>query len=63
MKDKKVLDWLEKNMNKQHLFYFRDNDNDENIIDCYFKKNNKHFCIFYRQVILKCIDENIEISN
>ena len=54
-----VFDWLETNMNKQKLFYFKLEDNNQ--IFAYFKKpnyltNNKKICIFYINVIRKIIE-------
>ncbi|MBO7615004.1 MAG: hypothetical protein J6T15_04850 [Bacilli bacterium] len=58
--DNKRIEWLENNMNKFNYFYFKENKEDKNIIDCYWKGNDKSFCVFYGGIIDKLIeDENI----
>lgn len=54
----KVFDWLEKNVNKSKLFYFKYED--KNSICAYFKDNNKIFAQFYVKQILKIlsVEEN-----
>lgn len=51
----KVIEWLEENMNKQDYLYFEYNTKLENIINCYFKEDNRHFCILYKNVIEEII--------
>ncbi len=63
MEDKEILKWLNDNMNKYDLFYFKDNTEDDNIIDCFYKEDDRLFCIYYRDTIQSCIDENMGISN
>lgn len=50
----KEIEWLEVNMNKNGLFYFKENGL---LIDCYFKEGNKHFCVFYKDVITDILKE------
>ncbi len=49
----KVFEWLEENMNKNDLLYFKFVDDD--VIGAYFKSNNQHFADFYISIILKII--------
>ena len=49
----KVFEWLENNMNKDKLLYFKLLDNNQ--IGAYFKIDNKHFADFYINVILSVI--------
>ena len=49
----KVFEWLEANMNKDKLSYFKLLDNNQ--IGAYFKIDNKHFADFYIKVILNVI--------
>ena len=51
-----VFDWLEANMNKNKLLYFKLLDNNQ--IGAYFKVDNRHFADFYINIILKIIEEN-----
>ena len=50
----KVFDWLEENVNKSKLFYFKYKD--KNNICAYFKDNNKIFAQFYVNQILKILN-------
>ena len=49
----KIFEWLEENMNKNKLLYFKLTD--KNQIGAYFKDNNRHFADFYINIILKLI--------
>lgn len=51
----KVMEWLDANMNKNDIFYFKQTAN-ENIIDCYFKVEETRFCTFYRDVIEELLE-------
>ena len=48
-----IFNWLDKNVNKPKLLYFKLVD--MNQISAYFKKNNQHFADFYINTILKSI--------
>ncbi|MCI9434061.1 MAG: hypothetical protein HFI86_02130 [Bacilli bacterium] len=50
-----IFDWLEINMNKNKLLYFKLLDNNQ--IGAYFKTNNYHFADFYINAIRKVIEE------
>ena len=49
----KIFEWLETNMNKDKLLYFKLLD--KNQIGAYFEVNNKHFADFYINVILSIV--------
>lgn len=49
-----VFEWLETNMNKDKLLYFKLLD--KNQIGAYFKIDNKHFVDFYINAILNIIN-------
>lgn len=49
--DNKYIEWLENNMNNYNLFYFEESSTDANAINCYFKSDKTHFCIFLKDVI------------
>ena len=51
----KIFDWLEENMNKKELLYFKLLD--KNQIGAYFKDNNRHFADFYINVVLNIIKD------
>lgn len=51
-----VIEWLEIVMNKSGIFYFKQNEKEPNLIDCYFKVDNTEFCTFYRDAIEKLIE-------
>ena len=53
----KEIQWLEQNANKTNLFYFKENEKDKEIIDCYFKSNNKLFAIYNKDIINKIMKE------
>ena len=53
-----VFEWLEANMNKDKLLYFKLLNNNQ--IGAYFKIDNKHFADFYINVILSVIKGNKE---
>ncbi len=55
---KEVFDWLEENMNKQHLFDLKIED--RNQITAYFKGTNDRFCQFYINPIMELIREEKE---
>lgn len=59
--EQNIMEWLELNMNKDKLFYFHQNGGNKNIIDCYFKCDNTHFCEFYKNQIERLINEQEEI--
>ena len=48
-----VFEWLETNMNKNKLVYFKLIDNNQ--IGSYFKISGQHFANFYINVILSVI--------
>ena len=52
---KEIFAWLEKEMNKQTLFYFKLID--ENQIMAYYKSSGKPFATFYINQIIKVIEE------
>ncbi len=52
---KEIFAWLEREMNKQTLFYFKLID--ENQIMSYFKNSGKPFATFYINQIIKVIEE------
>ena len=52
---KEIFAWLEKEMNKQNLFYFKLID--ENQIMSYFKNSGKPFATFYINQIIKAIEK------
>lgn len=53
----KVLNFLEKEMNKQGLFYFRFTH--KNNIMAFFKETKKPFAQFYVKSILKCMGSEV----
>lgn len=57
----KVFNFLEKEMNKQGLFYFKLID--ENNITAFFKETNKPFAQFYVKSILKCMESEVTDDN
>lgn len=58
----KAIQWLENNMNTNDLFYFKQNKDIKSIIDCYFKIDDRKFCVFYREIIEQIIyQEEIEV--
>ena len=52
---KEIFAWLEREMNKQTIFYFKLID--ENQIMSYFKNSGKPFATFYINQIIKVIEE------
>lgn len=60
-RENQIIEWLQKHMNENDLFYFHQNDNNKNIIDCYFKCDDTHFCEFYKEKIERLINEQEEI--
>ena len=54
----KIFDWLETNMNKNKLLYFKLLD--KNQIGAYFKDNNRHFADFYINVVLNIIKDDTD---
>lgn len=52
----KVIEWLENNMNKQGYFYYVQNPKVKSLIDCYWKFDDSHFAVFYREIIEEIID-------
>ena len=52
---KEIFAWLEKEMNKQNLFYFKLTDGNQ--IMSYFKNSGKPFATFYINQIIKVIEE------
>lgn len=63
LKNQLIMNWIEENMNKDKLFYFHQNDSNKNIIDCYFKCDDTHFCEFYKDRIARLINEQEKIKN
>lgn len=53
----KVMEWLDANMNKTGLFYFKENSENNNYIHCFFKKSSILFCTFYRDAIEELLKE------
>ena len=53
MEEDKAIKWLEENVNKKDLFYFKQNEKFKSIIDCYRKEDNTYCCVFYREAIEK----------
>lgn len=51
----KVIEWLEKNVNKDGSLYFLQGMY-PGYIHCYFKSDDRQFCTFYRD----CIEELIK---
>lgn len=54
----KVFDFLEKEMNKEKLFYFKINDASD--INAFWKSDNRVFAEFYTKRILKYLKEKEE---
>ena len=52
---KDVFKWLETNMNKQNLFYFKLTDGNQ--ISAYWKVDNKPAATFYIKRIIKILKE------
>lgn len=56
---KEIFKWLEKNMNKNDLLYFKLDTQKQ--ISGFFKSNNKRFAQFYTEEIKKHLKDDIEI--
>lgn len=56
---KEIFKWLEKNMNKNDLLYFKLDTQKQ--ISGFFKSNNKRFAQFYTEEIKKHLEDDIEI--
>lgn len=63
MKDKKMLAWLEENMNKRAVYYFEDDNKESNNINCYLKEDDSLFCIYFRDKVQIMMDNDISITN
>lgn len=63
MEKDKVIEWLEQNMNKHDWFYYEYDPNIDNLINCYYKHNNRHFCVFYKNVIEELIEKEVTIDD
>lgn len=57
----KIMNWLEKNMQVNNLFSFVQDLNNKNIINCYYRCTNIHFCEFYKDKIEMVIKNQEEI--
>lgn len=60
-KDMEIINWLEKNMQVNNLFFFKQDSNDPNIISCYYKCTNTYFCDFYKDKIFSLIKNQEEV--
>ena len=49
--DNKYIEWLENNMNHYDLFYFKESESEEGIIECFFKDDDTKFAKFYKKII------------
>lgn len=56
-----IMRWLENNMQVNNLFYFKQDLNNQNIINCYYKRTNVHFCEFYKDKIEMLIKNQEEV--
>ena len=57
MEDKEI-EWLEENVNKRDMYYFKQNEKDENIIECYNKESNTFLLVFRREIIKQVMQED-----
>ena len=57
MKDKEI-EWLEENVNKRDMYYFKQNEEDENIIECYNKESDIFLLVFHREIIKQVMQED-----
>ena len=49
--DNKYIEWLENNMNHYDLFYFKESEDGDNTIRCFFKDDDSQFAVFYKKII------------
>ncbi len=59
--EQKIMEWLENNMQVNNLFYFKQDLHNKNIINCYYKHTNLHFCEFYKNKIDMLITNQEEV--
>lgn len=55
--DNKYIEWLENNMNSNGLFYFKEDLENDNLINCYFISDNSKWCVFYKNILDKILGE------
>lgn len=49
--ENKYIEWLENNMNRYELFYFKEDEKNDNLINCFFKIDDSKFSVFYKNII------------
>ena len=59
----KVIKWLEENVNKKDMYYFKESATDKNIIECYNKESNNFVCVFHREIIEESMHEDAGGNN
>lgn len=59
--NQKIMNWVEKNMQVNNLFYFVQDLNNKNIINCYYKSDNTLFCELYKSKIAAIIQYQEEV--
>jgi hypothetical protein len=61
--ENKYIEWLENNMNRYELFYFKDIDDDT--VKAYFKADGREFCTFYKKILDEILSEenNPDVKN